>query len=153
MTSPSAPERAAARIPPLAWTIAALLAVQNAGGILLNLYITLPSDDPAAAIATIPSLALHVGNAFLLIALAVYVLVLAHRARWRTVRNLAAVLVAALAVAVEEGFAFTATQDDGFSFGMELGFLAAVLAVAGILYRTGTAGRTAPAPAVTGGTA
>lgn len=122
----------------LAWALLGLLVIENLLGIFANLYIEPPSGNAMPSIFTsFPVLAAHVLNGFLMVGLASTALVVAHRAGYRRIRNAAAAELAFLTIAIQEGFAFAATQNEVFSFGMDSAFLLAVVAVAGILYRVG----------------
>jgi hypothetical protein len=122
------------RLRRMSWALLASLVLENLLGIFANLYITLPTGNAILAIFTsIPVLAVHVVLGFLMLALAATMVVVANRAGFRRVRNTAALEVVLLALAIQEGFAFAATHDNAFSFGMEVAFVLAVAAVAGLL--------------------
>ncbi len=122
----------------MAWGLLVLLLVENVLGIFANLYVTLPSTGAILAIFTsIPVLAVHVLNGFLMLLFAAYYLVVCHRSGLRRLRNVAALLVVFLAFAIQEGFAYAATQNNAYSFGMDIAFLLSVAAVARILYLVG----------------
>jgi hypothetical protein len=126
------------RLRRMAWTLLVLLVLENVLGIFANLYVTLPSGNATLAIFTsIPVLALHVLNAFLMLGLAAYFLLLCHRTGLRRLRNVAALEILFLVFAIQEGFAFAATQNNVYSFGMDVAFLLSVTAVARILYLVG----------------
>jgi hypothetical protein len=117
-----------------AWVLLGLLLLENLVGIFATLYISLPRVNAILSIyRSYPILGLHVSIAFLMVAIAAYLVVFAHRNGYRRIRTWAAWEVVFLAVAIQEGFAFAATLDDVFSFGMELAFLLAVLAVVRLL--------------------
>jgi heme A synthase len=122
----------------MAWALLVLLILESLLGIFANLFITLPCGDAIVPIFTsIPVLALHVFDGFAMLLLAAYFLLLAHRAGLRRLRNVAALEVLFVAFAIQEGFAFAATQNNDYSFGMEVGFLLAILGVARLLYLLG----------------
>lgn len=122
----------------MAWGLLLLLVLESLLGIFANLFITLPKGDVIGAIFTsIPVLALHVFDGFAMLLVAAYFLLLAHRAGLRRLRNVAALEVVFVAFAIQEGFAFAVTQNNDYSFGMEVGFLLAVLGVARLLYLLG----------------
>ena len=128
-----------------AWGLLALLVLENLLGIFANLYITLPAGNAIEAIFTsFPVLTVHVVNGFLMLALAATMVVSTHRAGYRRLRNVAIFEVVFLAVAIQEGFAYSATQNNLFSFGMEAAFVFAVVGVATLLYRLGPPLETVP---------
>ena len=130
------------------WALLALLVVQNLLGLALNLYVALPSSPSFLVVFTsVPLLTAHIALAFLLVAVAAYAVVGARRAGLRDIAWLELLELVFLIVAVQEGFAFTFTQNNLFSFGMEVGFLGAVVTQAVVLYRLALAPRaTAPQP-------
>ncbi|MCI4344044.1 MAG: hypothetical protein L3J87_00255, partial [Thermoplasmata archaeon] len=92
-------------------------------------------------------LTVHIAGAFLLVVGGV----LLARYGWRTrLPRLRAVSLGALVsviVALQEGFAFTFTQDSIFSFGMEMGFLGAMILCGALLFLTGVEVPAREAPA------
>jgi heme A synthase len=112
----------------LAWGLLGMLVLENLLGIFANLYVTLPSSNAIQSIFTsYPVLALHVVLAFVMVAAAAFLVVFAHRNGYRRFRNLGALEVVFLAVAIQEGFAYAATLDSAFSLGMDVAFLLAVI--------------------------
>jgi hypothetical protein len=130
-----------------AWVGLLLLVVQNATGIVLTLYVVLPIPSSFGGVFVLNALlTVHIANAFLLIVGGV----LLARFGWRTrVLRLRAVSLGALVsviVALQEGFAFTFTQDAAFSLGMEMGFLGAMILCGALLFLTGAESTTLRAP-------
>ncbi|MGI0129247.1 MAG: hypothetical protein ACREEC_03710 [Thermoplasmata archaeon] len=121
-----------------AWGIFGVLLLENVLGMGLNLYVTLPSTVTFTRLFVYtPLLTAHIAIAFVLFGSAVYLLLLARRSRivglpWRS-----AALVLSLVLAIQEGFTFTFTQNNAFSYGMEIGFLGAVAFQASILFLLG----------------
>ncbi|HKV90332.1 MAG TPA: hypothetical protein VJQ43_03940 [Thermoplasmata archaeon] len=138
-----------ARLRGLAGSLLGALILENLLGIFANLYLQLPSGNAIGAIFTsYPVLAVHVVLGLLMLALGLGIVLVAHRTGFRQVRNLAVAEVVFLALAIQEGFAFAATGDNAFSFGMEVGFVLSFAAVAGMLYRLGSAGPEFPTEGV-----
>lgn len=120
------------------WTgvLLGLQILQNLIGMALNLYVTVPTSPTFAEVfLSIPVLSFHILNGFLVVALAAVLLVLVRRVAVAGVTGWAVVLLVGVVVALQEGFAFVFTQDNAYSYGMEVGFLVAVAASAGVLYR------------------
>ncbi|MCI4325597.1 MAG: hypothetical protein L3K00_06930 [Thermoplasmata archaeon] len=131
-------DRTRLRFARMAWGLLGLLVIENLLGIFATLYITLPSGNAIPAIFTsYPVLALHVANGFLMLAAALFLTYRAHSIGAFPLRNAAALEVVFLALAIQEGFAYAATQNNVYSFGMDFAFLMAVLAVARMLFLLG----------------
>jgi len=128
----------------LAWLGLGLPVVQNALGMAVNLSAVLPTPESFVQFFTSPPvLGVHVVNGFLRVALAAFLLILARRlGDHRVLRGSMAGLLFTI-VALEVGFAFT--QNNGFSVGMDRGFLRAVVSNVAMLY-LGSRFRTAGAP-------
>jgi hypothetical protein len=125
------PER---RLWGMAWGLLGILVLENLLGIFATLYVTLPGSGGIEAIfRSYPVLALHVVLGFLMVGNAAFLLLVAHRNGLYRIRNLAGWEVGFLALAIQEGFAFSATLDNAFSFGMEAAFLLSVVVVVRIL--------------------
>lgn len=121
-----------------AWIGLLLLVVQNATGLLLNLYVSLPIPGSIAAVFVLaPLLTIHIANAFALVAGGA----LLARYGWRTgaprLRAASLGALISIVVALQEGFAFSFTQNNAFSFGMESGFLGAMALCGTLLFLTG----------------
>jgi hypothetical protein len=128
----------------LGWLVLALLVLQNILGIGLNLYVALPSGPSFVTVfASIPLLTAHVSVAFLLVGLVAYAAFVAQRNRVAGVAWVEGLELLAVVVAVQEGFAFTFTQNNAFSLGMEVAFVGAFATQAVVLYRLARAGRPA----------
>jgi len=111
------------------------LALENLVGIGLNLYVVLPSSSPfGSLVSTIPSFAVHVVLGFLILATSVFLLVRTWSWQGTPIRWWAVLVLISVIVAIQEGFAFTYTGNSAFSFGMEAGFIGAVLATVAVLY-------------------
>lgn len=139
-TIPAAAERAERTARAAAGLSFALLLVQNALGLYLNLYVTLARPAGIGSVFPVlvsnPVLIAHGVNAMALLGLAILLAVVGGRARaGRTVRGLGLASILALAVTAYLGYHFVATQENGYSFGMELGYLSALALQAAILYR------------------
>ena len=91
-------------------------------------YVTLPSSPSYLTVfASIPLLTAHIVIAFLLLAVAAYATVLAFRLHVRTVGGLEALATVFLLGAIEQGFAYTFTQNNNYSLGMVGGFVGALV--------------------------
>jgi hypothetical protein len=122
----------------MAWGLLGLLVIENLLGIFATLYITLPSGNAIPAIFTsYPVLAVHVANGFLMLLAAIFLTYRAHQSGEMDLRNAAAFEVVFLAIAIQEGFAYAATQATIYAFGMDFAFLLSVLAVARMLFVLG----------------
>ncbi|HZY71065.1 MAG TPA: hypothetical protein VFF67_08845 [Thermoplasmata archaeon] len=122
-----------------AWVALILLVAQNLSGLYLNLYVALPIPSGLGLFLLSAVLDFHIANAFLLVVGGVFLLVYAVRTRVRRLRWLGIGALTAVVFALQEGFAFTFTQNNGFSFGMEAGFLAAMFLCGTILFLTAPA--------------
>jgi hypothetical protein len=132
----------------MAWGLLGLLVIENLLGTFATLYITLPAGNAILAIFTsYPVLAVHVANGFLMLAAALFLTYRAHQSGAIDLRNAAALEVVFLAIAIQEGFAFAATGNNLYSYGMDTAFLFAVLAVARMLF---VLGRTPHSPPTAG---
>lgn len=124
----------------VAYVVLALLLVQNFIGTALNLYVSIPTSPTFGQVfLSIPVLTLHIANGFLLVALAAMLLILVRRAKVPGTVSWSAIGLVGVTAALQEGFAFTFTQDNAFSYGMETGFLVAVGAEAIVLARLAAA--------------
>lgn len=127
-----------------AWVGLLLLALQSVTGLYLNLYIDLPAlSNPASVFALTPVLTLHVASALLLLVGGAFLLLYGWRTHVPRLRAISLGAFLSIVVAIQEGFAFVATQSPAFSFGMELGFLGAMVLCGTLLY---LAEGTPPAP-------
>jgi hypothetical protein len=128
-----------------AWALFGGLLFQAFLGMGLNLYVVVPSSPTFTKIfVSSPLLATHIVLGFLLLAVALVSLL---RVRGRGLVGIpwrAALVVVFLLLAIQEGFSYTFTLNDAFSYGMVVGFLGAVAFQAGVLYQLG---RLAPAGA------
>ncbi|MCI4352623.1 MAG: hypothetical protein L3K14_04465 [Thermoplasmata archaeon] len=122
-----------------AWAELVLLAVQSLSGLVLNLYITLgiPPNIGAVFVLT-PVLTVHILSAFLLLIGGVFLLLYGWRSGGTGLRALSLGAFLSVVVAIQEGFVFTFTQASAFSFGMELGFLGAMILCGTLLFLTST---------------
>ena len=84
-----------------------------------------------------PLLTIHIANAFLLVLGGVFLARYGWRTRERRLRAISLGALASVVVALQEGFAFTFTQNNAFSFGMEMGFLGAMILCGTLLWWTG----------------
>jgi hypothetical protein len=131
-------DRPVDRLATLGWIGLALLVVQNMLGTALNLYVLLPAFSTIGQVfVSVPLLTAHISLAFVLVGLAGYFLIVARGSGARGIVLPAALVLVFLAAAVQEGFAFTFTGNNIFSYGMEVGFLGAVLFQAVVLFRLG----------------
>jgi hypothetical protein len=131
-----------------------LLAVQNALGIYLNLYVSV--NDPSEYAGVFPAMfaslsgALHTAVALVLFLGAVSMVVVAWPSRDSMLRSLTVVALLSFLVAAYFGYHFVASGDPFDSFAMEMGFLAVILTEAALLLvlpsRGGAAGAPARAP-------
>lgn len=118
-----------------AWAAFGLLVLESALGIFVNLFAVLPASESFLKLFTSPPLlGLHVVNGFLLVAVTAYLFVLGRRSRVYLLWRWALSGLLFMIFALQEGFAFSFTQDNRFSFGMEMGFLGAVVSVVAILF-------------------
>ncbi|MCI4350306.1 MAG: hypothetical protein L3K15_02170 [Thermoplasmata archaeon] len=130
-----------------AWIALFLLVVQNATGLFLNLYVALPIPGSFGAVFVLaPILTVHIVTAFLLVIGGVALARFGFRTRLPRLKWISIAALISVVFAVQEGFAFTFTQNNAFSFGMEMGFLGAMVLCGTLLYVTGPA-PTAPRPA------
>jgi hypothetical protein len=123
------------------------LLLQNILGTGLNLYVSLPSSTSFTKVfVTTPLLTAHIALAFLLVAATAAFLVPARRSRIDgvTVRGVLAFL--SVVVALQEGFAYTFTLNNAYSYGMDIAFLFAVAFEVGILYHLARHGSGRDAP-------
>jgi uncharacterized membrane protein len=124
------------------WSTLALMMLQGALGIYLNLYVSLPTpSDPNAVFPIIfsnPVLAAHFLNAFALMGLSIFLIVVAPRTGIAGLRAWSGLLLAAFVAAGYSGYHFTGTEENGYSFAMEMAFFAAVVLVVVLIYRSGT---------------
>lgn len=129
-------DRLRSQIVPWAWTVLALLLVQNVLGIYLNLYVPLPpSNDLAILLASYSVLAMHVAVGFLILGATGVVLFLAARTRRVVLWAPALGGLAFALLAFSSGVEFTiGGQDDLYSFIMEILFLGVVGADVLVLY-------------------
>lgn len=134
--APPSPLSRLERLVRLSFVLLGLLLVQNVLGMALNLYIALPNRPTFAQVfLSIPALTVHIANAFLIVGFAAVGLVLIRRERLPNTTPWAVLVLVGVVAALQEGFAFTFTQDNAFSYGMEVGFLAGVLGEAMVLFR------------------
>ncbi len=119
------------------WITLALLLVQNALGMYLNLYADLTAfPNVEDAFRSVPALGIHVLTAFAIIGSSAYVLARGLRASDRIVQLTALAGLAFVLLAFFSGIEFTFYGEvDAFSFLMEVGFLGIVACVAFSLYR------------------
>ncbi len=129
-------KRPPTRIAPWAWTLLALLLVQNLLGIYLNLFVPLPqSRDLGALIASYSVLAVHVAVGFLILGPAGAMVFLGVRARRAALWVPALGALGFAFLAFSSGVEFTVGgQDDVLSFVMELAFLGVVACDVLVLY-------------------
>lgn len=125
-----------------AWVGLLILVLQSLTGTYLNLYITLgrPANFGSVFVLT-PILTLHIGGAFLLVVGGAFLLLYGWRTRVVRLRAVSLGAFLSVVVAVQEGFAFVFTQDSAFSYGMEVGFLGAMVLCGTLLYWTHEAPR------------
>lgn len=123
------------------WIVLGLMAVQGALGIYVNLFGNLSApSDPNAVFPIVfgsPVLAAHFLNAFALIGLTAFLLVRAGGVQIPGLRAWSGLLLASFVAAAYSGYHFTGTQENIYSFSMEMGFLVALVLVAVLIYRTG----------------
>lgn len=123
------------------WAVLGLMILQGVLGIYVNLFSSLPvPSDPNAVFPIVfstPVLAAHFLNALALIGLSAYLVWSAGRVRVPGLRFWSAMLLVAFFAATYSGYHFTGTQNNDYSFAMELGFLAALGVVALLIYRVG----------------
>lgn len=123
------------------WVVLGLMVVQGALGIYVNLFGNLSApSDPNAVFPIVfgsPVLAAHFLNAFALIGLTAFLLVRSGDGQIPGLRMWSALLLAAFVAAAYSGYHFTGTQENVYSFSMEMGFLVALVLVAVLIYRTG----------------
>jgi hypothetical protein len=121
-----------------AWIGLLLLLIQNVTGIVLNLYVMLPIPGSFGAVFVLaPVLTVHIVNALLLVAGGALLALYGWRTRVARLRAASLGALASVVVGVQEGFVFTFTQNNAFSFGMEMGFLGAVFLCGTLLFLTG----------------
>lgn len=120
-----------------AWVGLLLLVLQSLTGTYLNLYITLgrPANFGSVFVLT-PVLTVHIGGAFLLVIGGAVLLLYGWRTRVLRLRAVSLGAFLSAIVALQEGFAFVATLDSAFSYGMEVGFLGAMVLCGTLLYWT-----------------
>lgn len=130
----------------LAWVALLLLSVEFVLGMLVNLFVEIPSPLPGTAggilqalvwslaQTSMPSLWLHValGLALLLIGIALLVLSIAARQRRWIIASLVAVL--GILFATLSGTGFVNTGEDASSLAMSIGFVLALLSYGTGLY-------------------
>jgi hypothetical protein len=145
--------RAIGRLLHLGWVLLGLLLIECVIGVALAVYVTVPSSPSFMTVfASIPLLTAHIVLAFLLTAVALYATLLARRLRVPGVAAWEALAVLFLLVAIEEGFAFTSSQNNSYVLGMVVGFLGALLVQVVVIYRlTRRSHQPAKAPAVSPG--
>ncbi len=130
----------------LSWVALLLLSIEFMLGMLVNLFVEIPSPLPGTAGGILqalvwslaqtgmPSLWLHVvlGIALLLIGIALLVLsIAAHQRRWIIVSLLAAL---GILLATLSGMGFLNTGEDASSMAMSIGFVLALLSYGTGLY-------------------
>jgi hypothetical protein len=124
-----------------------LLVVQNATGIVLTLYVALPIPGSFGGVFALSALlTVHIVNAFLLVVGGVLLARFGWRTRVPVLRAVSLGALVSVVVALQEGFAFTFTQDTAFSFGMEMGFLGAMILCGALLFLTGAESTALRAP-------
>lgn len=124
----------------LGFWLLGLLLIQNVIGMALNLYLTLPTGPTFAEVfLSIPVLTLHILVAFLVVGLAAVALVFLRRLKLPRLLGWASLTLVGVVVALQEGFAYTFTQETAYSYGMEIGFLTAVGAQVLVLYHLSAA--------------
>lgn len=134
-SSTGGPRTSGWRLERVAWISLLLLVAQNVMGTALNLYISLPSSPTFLQVfVSVPLLTAHIATAFVLVGLGAALVILSRRSTIPRSTSVSAVALVSLIVAVQEGFAFTFTQDNAFSLGMEVAFLGAFASVAALLY-------------------
>jgi hypothetical protein len=147
---PPSRRRGAERLLHLGWVLVGLLVVEGVIGIALAMYVTLPSSPSFMAVFTsIPLLTAHIAIAFLVTAVAAYATLLAYRLRVPGVVGWEALATLFLLLALQEGFAFTFTQNNAYVLGMVVGFLGALFVEVVVIYRLTRRTRepaSAPAP-------
>jgi hypothetical protein len=117
-----------------------LLAAQNAFGIFLTLYVSV--NDPSQYAGVVPAMfasaagALHAIGAALILVNTITLVVLAWPSRDPMLRALTGLTVVLSVLTSYLGYHFVVTQDNAYSFGMEMGFLALVLTAVGLLMAT-----------------
>lgn len=133
--------RSRSRIALWAWTLLALLLVQNILGIYLNLFVALPpSHDLGSLVASYAALAVHVLVGFLILGTGGVVLYLSARSRRAALWVPALVALASAFLAFSTGVEFTVGgQDNLLSFVMEVAFLGVVAGDVLVLYVAGGA--------------
>lgn len=151
--APSADAAAVARrrVTRLAGSMVGLLVVQNALGIYVNLFVNLAIPSSIATVFPVifsnPVLIVHGLVAWLLIGAAAAEIAVGGRTGDRWIRPLAIAAVLVLALTAYLGYHFVATQDNAYSFGMEMGFLTVLLLNVAILARVARAEPEPAAPA------
>lgn len=112
------------------------LIVQAILGAGLNLYVTVPASISVTRVfVSIPLLSAHIVLGFALLAGTAYLLYVGWRRGPAGVTWRAAVAFLAVAIAIQEGFAYTFTLNNDYSIGMLVAFFVALFAVASIAYR------------------
>lgn len=145
---PKAPPEKRAALLRWSWGILGALLLQNLLGMGLNLYVSLPSSTSFTKVfVTTPLLTAHIALAFVLLGATAAFLVLARRSRLDGLTARAGLALLSVVVAVQEGFAYTFTLDNAYSYGMNIAFLFAVGFEVAILYRLARLGMGADAPA------
>jgi hypothetical protein len=128
-----------------------LLVVENALGIYVNLFVSLALPSSIANVFPVlfsnTVLIAHGVVAALLIAASAILIVLTGRTGDPSLRYLAIAALLVLALTSYLGYHFVATQENLYSFGMEMGFLAVLLLQMAVLARVATRGSAGNGPA------
>jgi hypothetical protein len=147
-TSPPAPVIGAnpslSRVRFTLWLLVPVLILQAAMGIFLNLFVTLPLPANLGVVFPVifsdPVLSSHFLVGVLLIALAAAAAVFSRGPALRSTRYTAIALALIFAGTAYAGYHFVGTQENSYSFLMEIGFLASIGLLFLLLYLTGALG-------------
>lgn len=128
------------RVHSLLWMVLGLMFLQGVLGIYLNLFVPLTApSDPNAVFPIVfgnPILTVHFLNALLLVALAATLLAISGGMGVKWLRPGSALLLLAFVVASYSGYHFVGSEDNVYSFAMEMGFFGAMGLTVLLIHRT-----------------